>query len=146
MDVRKPDHCPSMAAVMTPFPFSVQADDPVARAEELMKEHGIRHVPVRQGQELVGVLSERDLALRAGAGSARETLRVRDVCVMDAYVVDISARLDAVALAMAERQIGSALVTKHGRLAGIFTVTDACRALGELLRQLFPVPRGDSAA
>jgi hypothetical protein len=34
---------------------------------------------------------------------------------------------------MAERRIGSAIVAKNGKLVGIFTVTDACRALAEVL-------------
>jgi CBS domain-containing protein len=34
---------------------------------------------------------------------------------------------------MAEHHIGSAIVTKNDKLVGIFTVTDACRALAEVL-------------
>jgi len=34
---------------------------------------------------------------------------------------------------MAENHIGSAIVTKNDKLVGIFTVTDACRALAEVL-------------
>jgi CBS domain-containing protein len=34
---------------------------------------------------------------------------------------------------MAQNRIGSAIVTKHGKLVGIFTVTDACRALAEII-------------
>jgi hypothetical protein len=46
---------------------------------------------------------------------------------------------------MAEHCLDSALVVKDGRLAGIFTVSDACRQFGRLLRSLFP-PGGDDAA
>ncbi|MGO9803915.1 MAG: CBS domain-containing protein [Steroidobacteraceae bacterium] len=38
-----------------------------------------------------------------------------------------------VARVMAQNRIGSAIVTKHGKLVGIFTVTDACRALAEII-------------
>jgi hypothetical protein len=34
---------------------------------------------------------------------------------------------------MADHRIGSAIVTKHDKLDRIFTVTDACRALAEVL-------------
>jgi CBS domain-containing protein len=34
---------------------------------------------------------------------------------------------------MAEHHIGSAIITKNDKLVGIFTVTDACRALAEIL-------------
>ena len=42
--------------------------------------------------------------------------------------------------------IGSALVVKGGKLAGIFTMTDACRSFGEFLRSIFPDTGKDSAA
>jgi hypothetical protein len=34
---------------------------------------------------------------------------------------------------MRRSHIGSAIVTKHGKLVGTFTVTDACRALAEII-------------
>jgi hypothetical protein len=47
---------------------------------------------------------------------------------------------------MAAGHIGSALVTKHDRLVGIFTATDACRTFARHLRALFPRHTPDSAA
>jgi len=65
-------------------------------------------------------------------------LTVEDAYISDAYVVDINAPVADVVLDMAKRHVGAALVTGHGRLAGIFTTTDACRILGEWLRERFP--------
>jgi CBS domain-containing protein len=56
----------------------------------------------------------------------------------DVFAVDIESRLEDVLLLMAERQLGSARVTRHGKLVGIFTATDACRCFGEYLRDLRP--------
>jgi hypothetical protein len=47
---------------------------------------------------------------------------------------------------MARHHIGSVLVVKRKKLAGIFTVTDACRSYGEFLRAMFPDPPDDEAA
>ena len=47
---------------------------------------------------------------------------------------------------MNDRHIGSVLVTCKGKLAGLFTVTDACRHFGEYLRQQFAPGGGDEAA
>ena len=63
---------------------------------------------------------------------------MRDVYQPDSYVVDAGASLEHVAATMAERHVGSALVTKGGKLVGIFTTTDACRALARVLQQLSP--------
>jgi hypothetical protein len=47
---------------------------------------------------------------------------------------------------MAKRRLGAALVVKDGRLAGIFTLTDACQCFAESLRERFPPAGGDEAA
>ena len=41
---------------------------------------------------------------------------------------------------MADRHIGSAIVVKNRKLAGILSVTDVCRVLAEILRHRFPDP------
>jgi CBS domain-containing protein len=139
---------PLMSAVMTPFPHSIRSDDTLATAAEMMRELRVRHLPVKDGQQLCGVVSERDLrvALAAAAGlPAADALRVRSACRLEPYEVEVHERLDAVLAGMVERQVGCALVVKDGRLAGIFTTTDACRSYASLLRQLFP-DGGDTAA
>ena len=47
---------------------------------------------------------------------------------------------------MAQNHIGCALVVKNGRLAGIFTTTDACRHYSELLRTIHAPGDGNDAA
>ena len=137
----KPDKIPSLKSVMTPFPWFIHIEDRLGRAAEVMAERDIRHLPVTQDGRLVGVLAERDLQLVMGSVASPEQragLTVRDACVLDAYVVETSEPLDRVLLTMARRHIGSALVVKNGKLAGIFTVSDACRCFAELLGSLFP--------
>jgi acetoin utilization protein AcuB len=138
-----------MASVMTPFPHSVGVDDSLIRARELMVGLGVRHLPVLKDHRLLGVLTDRDLkrALDPDLGlPPKDELFVRDVYVPDPYVVEDDAPLDQVLERMAELQMGSVLVTKHGRLAGIFTSVDVCRVYCEHLRRLFPRRGGDDAA
>ena len=138
-----------VASVMTPFPYWIDAGDSVRRARGLMVEHQIRHLPVMQGRSLVGVLSDRDLkrALDPTLGLPPEDeLFVRDAYVSDPYVVDSSTALDVVLEHMAAHHVGSALVTSHGRLAGIFTATDACWLYCDHLRKLFPTRGGEDVA
>jgi acetoin utilization protein AcuB len=134
---------------MTPFPYCVQVDDSLIYAREVMVRHEIRHLPVKKDSALVGVLSDRDLkrALDPDLGlPPKEELFVNDVYEPHAYVVDGGEPLDHVLAHMAAHHIGSALVTKHGNLVGIFTATDACRVFCQHLRSLFPDSRGDDAA
>jgi acetoin utilization protein AcuB len=137
-------HVPQLKLLMTPFPYSIDLTEDADSALALMQEHAVRHLPVTDSHRLVGVITDRDIkSLRAGkqAGDAGYNPDVRDMVIHDAYVVDINEPLDNVLLTMAERHIGSVLVTRKGNLAGVFTSTDACRGFGEHLRELFP--RGD---
>jgi acetoin utilization protein AcuB len=140
---------PAIRSVMTPFPYFVEAGDSLLVARTLMVREKVRHLPVKEGDKLVGVLTDRDLkrALDPELGlPPKDELFVRDVFVRDAYTVDTSEPLDRVLEEMVDRHLGSVLVTSHGRLAGIFTATDACRILHEHLRTLAPTPPGDDAA
>jgi len=130
---------PLLKTVMTPFPWWVGIDDPLLTAREMMRQHKVRHLPVKEGGKLVSVVTDRDLkfALDPELGlPPRESLRVRDVCVFTTYIVDIETRLEVVLDTLAERRIGSALVTKDDKLVGIVTSPDVCRALATLIREL----------
>jgi acetoin utilization protein AcuB len=134
---------------MTPFPYSVEASESIARASAMMEEHGIRHLPVTEDRELIGVLSDRDVRVaRRVAGEAANTgkLLVSEVCSRPPYVVELASALDDVVLEMAERGIGSAIVVRQGKLAGILTTTDVCRVLAQVLRGIAPPPGDDDVA
>ena len=47
--------------VMTPNPLTVSADDSVLAAAQLMGERNLRHLPVVEGGNLVGIVSIRDV-------------------------------------------------------------------------------------
>ena len=90
---------------------------------------------------MLGVVSERDLhhlVHTALPEADKARLRIRHLLRHEPYVVEMNAPLDEVAREMAERHIGSAVVVRHGKLAGIFSTVDACRLLAEILRDRFP--------
>lgn len=142
-------HIPAIKAVMTPFPYSVDVNASISKARKFMAEHGIRHLPVTDKSEIIGVLTDRDIKLYLGPDLdyPRESEAiVKDVYMDTPYIVDLNERLDKVLKTMAERHIGSVLVTRHGRLAGVFTSTDACKSYAEYLRNQFHPSGGDEAA
>ena len=120
---------------MTRSPQTIDRDRTLHEAHFLMRHHRIRHLPVVDGGHLVGILSLGDLHLI-------ETLRdvdplevkVDEAMTKDPYSVSPDAPLDAVADAMAERRIGSAVVVDEGGVVGVFTAVDALHAFAELLR------------
>lgn len=140
---------PQILAFMTPFPYSIEVAAPLAEAHAFMRERHIRHLPVTRGGRLAGILTDRDIKLALGPdlGSPPEReLSVADVYQPECYVVDAGELLEDVAATMAERHLGSALVTRGGKLVGIFTTTDACRALARILSDRRPHPGPDQVA
>lgn len=139
-------HAPRLKGLMTPFPYAVGIDEPLIAARKLMLEHHIRHLPVIRNGELAGIVTDRDIKLMLGPEfdypDPRE-LKVEDAYVDHGYVVDIDTVLTEVLTTMAERHIGAALVTRKGKLAGIFTMVDACSAFA---KHLEPDTSPDDAA
>lgn len=140
---------PQVIAVMTPFPWTVDTTASLEQAHRMMREHDVRHLPVTRNGELAGIIGLDDIAVatataRTEPGAAMTTIAAlyRD----EPYVVDVGTPLDEVLLTMAERHLDAALVTRYGKLAGIFTAVDACRAYGEYLQQRYAVSPNDSAA
>jgi acetoin utilization protein AcuB len=120
---------------MTACPHSIGSDQPFARAHEQMRALGVRHLPVLTGGRVVGIVSERDLALVEAMREEidPERLTVEEAMTPEPYVVEPSAPLAAVAREMAAHRYGAALVVESGRLVGVFTTTDALRALADAL-------------
>lgn len=140
---------PQILAFMTPFPYSIDIDAPIAEARGFLRERRIHHLPVTRAGELAGILTDRDIKLALGPdldSPPERELSVRDVFQPESYIVEAHELLADVAAAMAERHVGSALVTRGGKLVGIFTTTDACRALARVLRDQHPEPGPDQPA
>ncbi len=127
---------PTIRKYMTSSPHSIGRDQTLATAHEMMRTHDIRHLPVLEGGKLVGVVTQRDLHLV-------ETLRdvdpdqvtVEDAMSTQVYAVEQDTPLEEVVSNMAEHRYGSVVVMHGQKVVGIFTTTDACRALAVLLHE-----------
>ena len=51
---------------MTKNPHSIGHDQHIEKAQELMRSHSIRHLPVLKHGEIIGVISDRDIKLANG--------------------------------------------------------------------------------
>lgn len=134
-----------VAELMTPDPVTARPGTSVAEVWDLMREAGIRHVPVIDRGALVGMVSDRDIAhldlaavLRLeGADSFRDELARPIVDVMSADVVAIGTDgdlSDAIAL-LIEHKVGALPVVRPEtrELVGILSYVDVLRAYQELL-------------
>lgn len=146
MELPRIDKVPSVATVMTPFPYSIDVRASIDEAERLMRQHDVDQLPVQDGSALVGLVTERQLArLRASTAEVAAVLTIDRVTLRKPCVVDLHTPLGVVAAKMAEDHHDAALVVRDGRLAGIFTTTDACRTLARICGQ-GPAGGSDDAA
>lgn len=131
---------------MTSGPFAVGPREPLGNAARLMDKYGLHHLPVSAEGKLVGIISGRDVELfKALAGGLLDDAVVEQAMTRDPYAVSPDTPLVEVVRTMAERRIGSAVVLEGGRVAGVFTATDAMHVLvGALEGKLF-AQRGAAA-
>jgi acetoin utilization protein AcuB len=121
-------------AHMTKSPHTVAVDMPLVKAQQIFREHDIRHLPVLDGEKLVGMLSDRNLK-EALASPGGEKFLVEDAMMPDVFAVRPDTELATVVEAMAAEKYGCALIQeKDGRVVGVFTTVDACQLLAELLK------------
>jgi len=118
---------------MVKCPYSVDGDFSLKKALGVMLECNIRHLPITEGERLVGLVSDRDLKSAMSLPQA-EGLTVADIMKTELYVATKTSSLANVVRTMAEQKIGSALVVNERmECLGIFTTTDALEILADLL-------------
>jgi acetoin utilization protein AcuB len=120
----------TIADVMTPQPLTIGREQRLVTAHTMMTENRIRHLPVLEHGDLVGVVSQRDLYfVETIAGVDKFADKVDDAMTVDVRAFPPDAPLAAVAKEMTEHKLGCAVVVERGRVIGIFTAMDALRLL-----------------
>ena len=97
--------------LMTPNPHTIGASQLVAEAAKRMRRAHVRHLPVLEGAQLVGLLSERDVRL-VDTLAAGKDCAVSEVMTPEPFVVEAGADLKQVVETMATRKLGSAIVVE----------------------------------
>lgn len=124
---------PKIEKYMTSMPHTIGKDIPLKTALSQMREYRIRHLPVQEGGQLIGVLTDRDVKLASSFQGAAE-FKVEEVMTPDPYTVRPGTSLEQVVSEMAEHKYGCAIVQQdNGKVVGIFTTVDALRVLSEVL-------------
>jgi CBS domain-containing protein len=122
---------------------TLDAEDTLDLADDVMRLGRVRHFPIMSGGRLVGMLSQRDL-YRAAASSllqlrydtSREWLArvsVKSVMSTTLHTIGPDRPLrDAVGMMLRER-IGCLPVVENGELVGLLSETDCLRQLSDML-------------
>lgn len=126
---------PTIRHFMTPAPETINAELTLAQARDRMFQLNARHLPVVADGELVGILSDRDITVIDSVFGDLSRLQVRQAMTAQPFTCGPEAHIHAVAAEMAAHKYGTAVVVDRdhpGHVVGLFTTTDALRALAQL--------------
>lgn len=117
-------------------PVTATEDISIDEVRELMAQHAMRHLPIERDGKVVGIVSDRDVRVVLGLSSEHQLqVCAGDIMASGPVSLPATTSLARAASVMTERRIGSIIVNKvDGGLLGIFTVTDALKALIEISR------------
>jgi acetoin utilization protein AcuB len=127
---------------MTKKVIILYPDDYLSDAISMMKEHGIKHLPVLKNDKLKGIISDRDI--KEYSPSKATTLdiyelhyllaktRVKDVMKTKLFTTTPDAAVEEAAMTMLDRSVGCLPVLEQGRLVGIISDKDIFRALVDI--------------
>jgi len=115
--------------VMTSNPCTIDADRSVAYAAKMMQDEDVGLAPIVEGDKLIGMLTDRDIAVRVAAqGRDPDQVKVRDVASKQVVTIDPQQDLDEALRIMAKHQVRRLpVVGEDGRLIGVVAQADIAR-------------------
>jgi CBS domain-containing protein len=129
--------------VMTSKLCSIDTDKSVAYAAKMMRDEDVGIAPIVEGDRLVGVLTDRDIAVRVVAeGRDPEQIKVTEVASRDVVTLDPQQDLDEALRLMARHQVRRLpVVEEDGRLVGVVAQADVAQhadeqQTGEVVEQI----------
>ncbi len=124
---------------MTRDPITVSEDTSMKDAMLLLRTHKIRHLPVANGKQLVGLVSDRDIrraspSLLSGIGKNEyeqvlDDTSVARIMTREPFTVGENTTVAEAVRVLVDRKFGSLPVVSGTDLVGIFTEIDALKVL-----------------
>ncbi|WMJ88957.1 CBS domain-containing protein [Anaerocolumna sp. MB42-C2] len=104
---------------------SVKSDDSIASAARLMKQYNVGSIPVCSQDKIVGIITDRDIAVRSvAAGQDVSKQKVRDIMTTDPTVGSPEMNVNDAAQIMSDRQIRRLPIVENNSLVGIVALGD----------------------
>ena len=103
---------------------SVNSDDSIERAAQLMKQYDVGSIPVCSQEKIIGIVTDRDIALRATAQGQSQQQTVRDIMSSNPVVGSPDMDVHDAARIMSEKQIRRLPIVDQNNLVGIVALGD----------------------
>ncbi len=108
--------------------YTIAAGDTVYRALEQLSQYGIGAMMVKDGEKIVGILSERDYARKiALRGLDSHHVRVQDIMTDEVVVASPDDTIETCMRLLMENRIRHLPVIENGNLLGVITAGDLMR-------------------
>jgi CBS domain-containing protein len=123
---------PQIRELMTVRPRTVKTGDSIVEAAKLMRGEDSGIAPIVDGDRLVGVLTDRDIAIRVVAeGRDPQSTKVEEIASKNLITIDPEQGLDEALRLMAQHQVRRLpVVEEDGKLVGIVSQADVARHAG----------------
>jgi CBS domain-containing protein len=135
--------------VMTDSPRCVTLETPISEAAQLMESEDVGSLPVLEGDELAGMITDRDIVIRAIAkGKDPRGMPVREIASREVITVYAEDDLSNALEKMASRQVRRLpVVDDENRLVGVLAQADVAleakeKAVGEMVEEISKAPTG----
>jgi CBS domain-containing protein len=115
----------SIRDVMTADPVALPLDETIVEAARAMRDRDIGNVIVLDGDQVAGIVTDRDIVVRAVADNRDCTaLRLRDVHTPNPLTVDPSTSMEDAVHLMRDNALRRLPVVETGRPVGIVSLGD----------------------
>ena len=115
--------------LMTASPCCCSPDDSIQEVAQMMRDHDCGRVPIVQGSQVIGIITDRDRAVRALADGLYPGIRVRNVMTVAPECCSEDDDVHNVERVMSERQVRRVpIVNADGGVVGIVAQADLARA------------------
>ena len=133
---------------MTKAPYTIQVNASISALMALMREKGLKKIPVLDGERVVGIVTDRDVERVSPSKATTLSVfeinyllsksTVRDAMTKDELTVLPDAHIEAAAVLMRDERISALLVVdENKKLVGIETESDLFDALIDMLGARF---------
>ena len=132
----------SIREAMTPSPTTVEPGTTAQDAARTMKSEDVGSLPIVEGERLVGVVTDRDIAIRIVAEGKGIDTPVGEIASKDIVTVDPEQSLEEAVRLMAKHQVRRLPVTEEdGKLIGVLAQADIAQIghdalTGEVVQQI----------
>ena len=109
--------------IMTQDVYTVQAEDPIWKAAQVMRDANIGAVPVMKGREVVGIITDRDIAIRDVA-SEEDNRTCSEIMSSNLVSCDPETDIEEVTNLMSQHQIRRLPVVENGEVIGMVSLGD----------------------